>query len=104
MHLGVSVTGAASRLVNANLAQNLARLKRGRQEIDKEFVCFYCPIAVLACSNHFCIKSDDCCRPIPCGIGMRDTATDRPSISDLHVADMTGTLREQGADLLQQIG
>ena len=51
MHLHISLRGLSVSLIDSNLAQNFARLKRGCQQIDKEIVRLDRALAVLTDSD-----------------------------------------------------
>src|SRR5215510_16112055 len=99
----VALARAARRDGESNLPQNFTRLQRSREQLSKKFVSLDGAIALRTGHHNLCIQRNYCCRPISGWVGMRQAATDCPFVADLHIAQMSGRLRQQRADAPQQV-
>src|ERR1041384_463824 len=102
-HLLISLTETSARLLDANFAQYLTRLKIRRQQTDEEVFGFDSALAVWSNKNKFSIEREHGSGPIAGRIGMRDAAANRALVANLNVADALRTLRQQRTNPFQQI-
>ena len=103
VHLDVRLTCAATGFVNAQLAQNLARFERRCHEIKKKIIDVDRALAILAGHDKFGVERNYRCGPVTGRIRVGHAAADRALVADLHVANVSGALRQQRTDLLEQL-
>src|SRR5215217_9709 len=102
-HLLISLAEASARFFNANFPEYLARLKISRQQIDEEVLSFDGALTVWTNQNEIGIEREHGGRPVTGRIRMRDTAANRSLVTYLNIANTLCALRQQRANLLQQI-
>src|SRR5688500_18125943 len=100
----IRVTRPSVTLPDANFAEDLARLQRGREQVNEEIVCFNKSFASLTNGDHHAVQCDDCGGPISRWIRMRQAASDSAFVAHLYVSDTCRAVGEQWTTLLQLSG
>src|ERR1041385_3623593 len=89
---------------NADFAQDLSRLKGSGEHLDKEIRCLDGAITLGAAGDELGIDRENGGGPVSCRIGVDETSADGALVAHLHVAKMSGGLRQQRAEAAQKIG
>jgi polyhydroxybutyrate depolymerase len=89
---------AAVRFPEADLAEHLGGQERGRPQAMEEVVDRDRPVPLFAPSHQGAVEGERCGRNVGGGVGVRQTAADRPEVPHLEVPHRGGGFRETAAD------
>ena len=103
VELQVSIAGARWERGETNGGQNFVPLKRGREQVHKEFSRGYPTLASGAYGLDFGVEREDGRRPVACRIGMGETAAHGPFVSHLGVANFSRRFGQERALGFEQV-